>query len=80
MQRCHKDNFIVACLPHTLVHRESDNAVLDSTNAGREGLIVSIYGKALLVSVKVSLNPLDILAGPLISLAVADVVVILKAS
>ena len=61
-----------------MIHGVDDNAVLDAADAGREGLVISIYGKALLASVKVFLDPFDILAGPLVSLAVADVVVVHK--
>ena len=40
----------VACLPLALIHGVDDNAVLDAADAGREGLVISIYGKALLAS------------------------------
>lgn len=78
MRRCHKANFSVACLPLAAVQRESDDAVLDSTDAEWERLVISIYGRAFFASVKVFLNPFDILAGLLISLAVTYKVVIFK--
>ena len=80
MRRCHKANFSVACLPLAAVHCESDDTVLDSTDAGRKGLVVSIYGKAFLASVKVFLNPFDILVHPFIRLAVANKIVIPEVS
>ena len=80
MRRCHKANFSVARLPHAPVHRESDDAVLDTTDAGWERLVVGIYGKTLLASVKVFLDPFDILVNPLIRLAAANKEVILEVS
>ena len=69
----------VGRLPFAQVHRKGDDAVLDATDAGREGLIVGVDREPALLYVEVLLDAIGVLGGPFVGLAVVDEVVVFEA-
>ena len=53
-----------------------NNPILNPRDTGREGLVVSIDGKALFPGIQVLLNSVGILLGPFICLAVSHKVIV----
>lgn len=66
-------------IPLSLVDRISNDAVLDSTDAGREDAIIGINEKLILLGVEVLLDAINVLGGPFIGLSVVDEVVVFEA-
>ena len=66
-------------LPLAQVHRKGDDAVLDATDAGREGLVVGVDRELVLLCVEVLLDAIGILGSPFVGLAVVNEVVIFEA-
>lgn len=63
-------------LPHTRIHRKSNDPVLNPRDARREGLVVGIGGKALFLGIQLLLNAVGILLCPFIGLAIAHKVIV----
>lgn len=68
--------FVSSGLPVYLIHRLSNNPILNPRDAGREGLVVSIDGKALFLGIQVLLNAVGILIGPFIGLAISHKIIV----
>ena len=69
----------VSRLPLAQVHRKGDDAVLDATDAGREGLVVGVDRELVLLCVEVLLDAIGVLGGPFVGLAIVDEVVVFEA-
>lgn len=69
----------VGRLPLAQVNRKGDDAVLDATDGGREGLVVGVDRELVLLCVEVLLDAIDVLGGPFVGLAVVDEVVVFEA-
>ena len=54
----------------------SNNPILNSRDARREGQVVCVDGKALFFGIQVLLNAVGILLGPFIGLAVSHKVIV----
>lgn len=63
-------------LPLPLIHRISNNPVLNPRDTRREGLVICIDGKALFLGIQVLLNAVGIFLGPFIGLAVSHKVIV----
>ena len=73
---CGKLNFCAIRLPLPQIHRISNDPILNPRDAGREGLVVSIDGKALLLVIQVLLNAIGVLLCPFIGLAISHKVIV----
>ena len=62
--------------PLSLIHRISNNPILNPRDTRREGLVVGINGKALFPGIQVLLNAVGILLGPFIGLAISHKVIV----
>ncbi len=62
--------------PFPQIHRISNNPILNSRDARREGLVVGINGKALFPGIQVPLNAVGIFLGPFIGLAISHKVIV----
>lgn len=56
----------------------NNNPILNPRDAGREGLVVGIDGKALFLGIQVLLNAVGVLLGPFIGLAISHKVIVGK--
>jgi len=75
--RCRKKlNLCVVRLPLPLIHRISNNPILNPRDAGWKQLVVGINGKALFLGIQVLLDAVGILLGPFIGLAVSHKVIV----
>ena len=61
-----------------MVHRISNNPILNPRDTRREQLVVGVDGKALLLGIQVLLNAVGILLCPFIGLAVSHKVIVGK--
>ena len=73
---CGKLNLGVTSLPLPLIHRISNNPVLNPRDTRREGLVICIDGKALFLGIQVLLNAVGIFLGPFIGLAISHKVIV----
>lgn len=71
-----KLNFGAISLPLSLIHRISNNPVLNPRDTRRKGLVISIDGKALFLGIQVLLNSVGILLCPFIGLAISHKVIV----
>ena len=76
VRRCGKLNFCATRLPLPLIHRMSNNPILNSRDARREGQVVGINGKALFPGIQVMLNAAGIFLCPFIGLAISHKVIV----
>ena len=76
VRRCGKLNFCATSLPLFLIHRMRNNPILNSRDARRERLIISINRKALFLGIQMLLNSVGILLGPFIGLAISHKVIV----
>lgn len=64
------------CFPLPQIHRVRNNPILNPRDARREGLVVSIDGKALFLGIQVLLNAVGILFCPFFGLAISHKVIV----
>lgn len=62
--------------PLPQIHRIRNNPILNPRDARREGLVVSVDGKALFLGIQVLLNAIGILLGPFIGLVISHKVIV----
>lgn len=65
-------------LPFLCINCVNNNPILNPRDAGREGLVVGIDGKALFLGIQVLLNAVGVLLGPFIGLAISHKVIVGK--
>lgn len=62
--------------PLPLIHRISNNPVLNPGDTRRERLVISINGKALFLGIQVLLNTIGVLLCPFVGLAISHKVIV----
>ena len=73
---CQKLNLFVVRLPLPLIHRKSNDSILNPRDTRWEGLVIGIDRKALFLGIQVLLDSVGVFLGPFIGFAVSHKVIV----